>query len=652
MEKRTQLAFLLIAGILIVNLLVMRQMAPPPEESQQPLSSQEESTTSTAPGETLLDDTSLSATPTPNETAQPLPSSQTDSFFPLATGDETEITVVTPLQRIIVDPAGAVLAGVILSEFKSPHGGSVSLMELGDVLSGRSPRDAAALGLLLDTPTGRLNLNEALFEVVEGAVGPDGTLNVDESSGPRTLVLRATARDGGAVIKRFTFHPDRYEIDLDLQIERAGALQQVESWTLSWTRALPSTEEDEAQDYQSFRAFARSDGEVTSQGMGKGMMQSFTGGGGSGEKSQRVAGEIDWLSMRTKYFMVAIIPQTLKSGTAVLRTDSEAQWMGMELTQPRPWRQEAQQSYQVYVGPIAVDALRAKGLGLDSVVDLGWGWIRPFSSAILWFMNMLYGFIGNYGVVILIVSVLTKVIFWPLSEKSFRSMRQMQAVQPLMAELKTRYKDDAQEMNRQVMQLYKTHKVNPLGGCMPMVVQMPIFFALYAVLRSNIELRYAPFFGWIDNLAGPDVLFTLPFTMPFLGDAFSLLPLLMGAAMIWQTKMGSPMAMTGPAAQQQVIMKWVMPIMFIFIFYRMPSGLVLYWLINTVMSVWQQLQINRKFPAAAAATADASGATAPTPSTAKEAQGGDNGGASDRNNRGDRRRGGRDRSRKVGGKSK
>jgi YidC/Oxa1 family membrane protein insertase len=224
-------------------------------------------------------------------------------------------------------------------------------------------------------------------------------------------------------------------------------------------------------------------------------------------------------------------------------------------------------------------------------------------------------------------------------------MREMQAVQPLMQEIRNRYKDDPQEMNRQVMNLYKTHKINPLGGCMPMVVQMPIFFALYAVLRSNIELRYAPFFGWIDNLAAPDVLFNMPFSLPFLGSHFSLLPLLMGAAMIWQTKMGSPMSMSGPAAQQQVIMKWVMPIMFIFIFYKMPSGLVLYWLINTVMSVWQQWQINRKYPVAATA----SGPEIPAP---QEAQGGTNGGAPGRNNRGDRRRGNRERSRKVGGKSK
>ena len=651
MEKRTQLAFLLIAGILIVNLLVMRQMAPPAEERTPLRPANEESALPPSDRDTPGVDKSMSATPSPNETAQPLPSSQTDSFFPLATGDESEITVVTPLQRIVVSPAGGVLNGVILSEFKSPHGGAVSLMQFGDVLSGISPRDAAALGLVLETPNGRFNLNEALFEVVEGAVGPDGTLNVDEASGPRILSLRTNAHGGGAVIKRFTFHPDSYEIGLDLLIERAGALQQVESWTLSWTRALPSTEADEATDFQSFRSFARSDGQVTSQGMGKGLIQGFTGGGNGGEKSQRVAGEIDWLSMRTKYFMVAIIPETLKSGTAVLRSESQSHWMGMDLIQPQPWRQGTQQSYQIYIGPIAVQALRDRGLGLDSIVDLGWRWIRPFSSAILWFMNMLYGFIGNYGVVILIVSVLTKLIFWPLSEKSFRSMREMQAVQPLMAELRTRYKDDAQEMNRQVMQLYKTHKINPLGGCMPMVVQMPIFFALYAVLRSNIELRYAPFFGWIDNLAGPDVLFTLPFTMPFLGDAFSLLPLLMGAAMIWQTKMGSPMSMSGPAAQQQVIMKWVMPIMFIFIFYKMPSGLVLYWLINTVMSVWQQLSINRKFPAAAATSGGASGPAA-IPPTPVEPRGGNSSGTSDRDNRGNRRRGGRDRSGKVGGKSR
>jgi len=646
-DKRTQLAFLLIAVILIVNLLVMRQMSPPVEETTPIPSNTEEGIAAGEAGAAAdsSDDTpTLGAAPAPNETPTPARSTQTESVFPLATGDETEIVVETPLQRIVVDPAGAVLADVALPKFVSPHGGVVSLLEFGDILSGRAPRDARALGLVLDTPSGLLDLNAVRFELVEGAVGPDGTLHVDEASGPRTLSLRAMANGGGSITKRFTFHPDSYDIDLDLQLERGGALQQVESWTLSWTRALATTEENEQLDHQSFRAFAAANKEVVNQGMSAGFFASFSGKGNGGEKSQSVAGEVDWLSMRTKYFMVALIPETLKSGTAVLRSDGHAKWMGIELTQPRPWRQEAQQSYQVYVGPIVLDALKDKGVGLEAVVDLGWGWIRPFSSAILWLMNLLYSFIGNYGVVIVIVSVLTKVVFWPLSEKSFKSMREMQAVQPLMTEIRNRYKDDPQEMNRQVMSLYKTHKINPLGGCMPMVVQMPIFFALYAVLRSNIELRYAPFFGWIDNLAAPDVLFTMPFALPFLGTHFSLLPLLMGAAMIWQTKMGSPMSMSGPAAQQQMVMKWVMPIMFIFIFYKMPSGLVLYWLINTVMSVWQQLQINKKYPVAATSSG-------PDVSAPQEAQGGNNGGAPGRSNRGDRRRGNRERSRKVGGSS-
>jgi YidC/Oxa1 family membrane protein insertase len=222
-------------------------------------------------------------------------------------------------------------------------------------------------------------------------------------------------------------------------------------------------------------------------------------------------------------------------------------------------------------------------------------------------------------------------------------MREMQQVQPLMQELRKRYASDPKELNRQTMQLYKQRGVNPLGGCMPLLVQMPIFVALYSVLRSNIELRNAPFFLWIDNLAAPDVLFQLPFTIPFLGHNFSLLPLLMGVAMIWQSKMGSPMAMSGPAAQQQAIMKWVMPIMFVFIFYSMPSGLVLYWLINTVLSVWQQIQINRKYAVAPAMS---------TPVEAKtETPGRNSNGAQDRAHGSKRGRSGRTGARGAGGKS-
>ena len=196
-------------------------------------------------------------------------------------------------------------------------------------------------------------------------------------------------------------------------------------------------------------------------------------------------------------------------------------------------------------------------------------------------------------------------------------------------------------MNQQVMALYKQHKVNPLGGCMPLLIQTPMFVALYNVLRSSIELRNAPFVAWIDNLAAPDVLFRLPVVLPVIGHDVSLLPLLMGGAMILQSVLGSTAAPpSGPAAQQQMVMKWLMPIMFTFIFYKMPSGLVLYWLVNTLMSVFQQVQINRKLPPPVAVLA-----------AAAHAEGGSSRGAPDRDDRQERGRSAPTRPRRVGSKA-
>ncbi|MFQ5600810.1 MAG: membrane protein insertase YidC, partial [Candidatus Krumholzibacteriia bacterium] len=473
-----------------------------------------------------------------------------------------------------------------------------------------------------------------------GGGAPSGTLRLAEGSGPRTITLRSAAEGGGAVLKHFTFDPERYEIRVDLELERGDGLAQIEGYRLLWTHSLESTEGNQKDDWASFQLAASAGRQVTRQGLRGG----FFGGGASEDKSTSVVGELDWASMKSKYFVVAVIPESQKSGKATLIGNPKTHRMRFEIDQPFPWRGGPRETYRVYAGPIVYDRLANLGVGLEAVVELGWSWIRPFSRLVLTFMRFLHNFISNYGIIIIIVSVLSKLVFWPLSEKSFRSMREMQSVQPLMQEIRNRYKDDPQEMNRQVMALYKRRGVNPVGGCMPLVVQMPIFVALYAVLRSNIELRNAPFMLWIDNLAAPDVLFTMPFRLPGLGSDFSLLPLLMGAAMIWQSKMGSPMSMSGPGAQQQAMMKWLMPIVFIFIFYKMPSGLVLYWLVNTVLSVSQQLLINRKFAEAPAAS------TAALPKL--QDQGRKDHGAPDRVDRPQRGRSARKGARRVGGKAR
>jgi YidC/Oxa1 family membrane protein insertase len=594
MDRRTVLAFILIAVVLAINLVFMDKTTP-----RRPApGSVAESLAVRSPSERGLGEAAPPATP-----------SQVAPFAP-AGETEPEVVVHTPLYRARISMAGAVITAFELEHYDRADGGKV------DLIAPAGDRTGAALAWVLHTPGGDVDLSRARFEPGTN-VPASGTVEVAAGAEPRRLTLRCPAAGGGAVLKHFVFDPQSYAVHVELELEPGPAMPRVERYTLAWSRGVPTTEMNQSDDWFSFAVESRVNHQVQRVHAGGRMAL----GRGGREKVTELSGELEWMCMKSKYFTVALIPEPAENGSVRLRTDPSTHWMGMEVTQPLPWKGSPREAYRIYAGPISYKLLAAQGVGLEAIVELGWSWVRPFSRLILAFMNFLHGFIPNYGVIILILSSLAKLVFWPLSKKSFRSMREMQNLQPLMQELRRRYENDPKELNRQMMELYRQKGVNPLGGCMPLVVQMPIFIALYSVLRSSIDLRNAPFVLWIDNLAAPDALFHLPFPLPILGRTFNLLPLLMGAAMLWQSRLSPSPAATGPAAQQQAIMRWAMPIMMTVFFYKVPSGLVLYWLVNTVLSVWQQVMINRSYaPAAAVSTEPAK----------REPQGGDDHGAPDR----------------------
>jgi YidC/Oxa1 family membrane protein insertase len=203
-------------------------------------------------------------------------------------------------------------------------------------------------------------------------------------------------------------------------------------------------------------------------------------------------------------------------------------------------------------------------------------------------LEFFFSLVHNWGWAIVILSLIIYIVLYPLTLQQMRSMKVMQAIQPRMEELKKQYKDNPQRLNKEMIELYKTNKVNPLGGCLPMILQIPIFFALYQVLTRSIALKGAHFL-WIRDLAEPDRLFTLPNSLPILGNEINILPLLMAGIMFVQQK-SSMSKMGGAAVEQQKILLIVMPVMFGFLFYRMPSGLVLYWSLNSVLTLIYQLK--------------------------------------------------------------
>ena len=255
--------------------------------------------------------------------------------------------------------------------------------------------------------------------------------------------------------------------------------------------------------------------------------------------------------------------------------------------------------YTYYVGPKDYSLLKEAGNHFEGVMEFEtigfWSFMNwlmePARKFLLWTMNRIHAVIPNYGIAIILMTLLVRILFWPLTHKSTESMRRMQEIQPEIKAIQAKYKKDPQRMQQETMKLYKEKKVNPMGGCLPMFVQIPVFIALYTVLRNAIELRYASFL-WISDLSSPENLFAGK--VPFVG-ALNILPIIMAVSMIGQQKMTTPStAATPEQQQQQKMMMIMMPIMMLFFFYSMPSGLVLYWTTSNLLMIGQTALRNFK----------------------------------------------------------
>ena len=312
------------------------------------------------------------------------------------------------------------------------------------------------------------------------------------------------------------------------------------------------------------------------------------------EDKNTYSGTFKWIALQDRYFMSSILPENNEDvhegKMRLLFKDNilEAQYILPNIMVTSGTQKKIE--YKLFLGPKSMKVLKKTGHSLEEAIDFGM--FDILAKPCLWIMNFLHdNFIHNYGIAIIILTMFTKILLWPLGTKSYKSMGEMKKIQPLMAEIKEKYKNDKKKMNAEVMGLYKTYKINPVGGCLPMVVQIPVFFALYRMLYEAIELRHAPFFLWINDLSAPDRLFSFDFSIPFMQPPYGIpvLTIVMGASMLLQQKMSPPM---GDAAQAKMMM--FMPIIFTVIFINFSSGLVLYWLVNNVLSMAQQYYITKK----------------------------------------------------------
>ncbi len=308
------------------------------------------------------------------------------------------------------------------------------------------------------------------------------------------------------------------------------------------------------------------------------------------EEQNGIEGTINWIAIETRYFMTSLILPEVQQGLMVPASSNGL--LSNQLVvkgEPLNPQQSRTQNFNIFMGPKSFSLLRSLNNNLDRAINFGW--FDFIAKPCLWFMNFIYRFIPNYGVAIIILTIVTRLMFWPLATKSYKSMGEMRKIQPLMQEIREKYKDDKAKMNQEMMALYRTYKINPMGGCLPMLIQMPVFFALYRMLYQAIELRHAPFIWWIQDLSAPDRLLNFDFKIPFMEPPYGIpvLTLIMGASMLLQQKM-TP----SPGDPTQAKMMMLMPIVFTFIFINFSSGLVLYWLVGNILSMAQQYFTQKK----------------------------------------------------------
>ncbi|MGQ9615844.1 MAG: membrane protein insertase YidC [Spirochaetota bacterium] len=303
---------------------------------------------------------------------------------------------------------------------------------------------------------------------------------------------------------------------------------------------------------------------------------------------------VDWVGITNRYFLVGIVPDHKNYIFSFDQRTQGKYFLGISGTYHRG--RGFEDTFKVYTGPKERKILKRYGYNFDSVMS--GRLLKPVVLFLEWMIHSFYRLTGNYGIAIILMTIAIKIILHPLTYKSFQSMRRMSALQPKINEIRERYKNNPQQMNREMQALYRKEKVNPMGGCLPMLLQLPIFYGLYTALSNMIELRNQAFL-WIRDLSLPDTVATLKTSIPLLGyrienqgyTDINILPFIMTATTLLQSRLTSG----DQSNQQSRMMTYLFPIIFFFIFWNMPSGLVLYWTIQNVLTIAQQYMIDYRF---------------------------------------------------------
>ncbi|MFZ6032395.1 MAG: membrane protein insertase YidC [Melioribacter sp.] len=581
MDRQSTIAFILIGVILVVWLYLNSPTPPPalPETTDSTLTAQD---TLTAVEDTI-----------PVEKAEE-PEAKTEiageEILPFGTTrlPEKIITIDTKLARIELTSKGAKIRKYYLKNYETWYH---EKFDENDFYNRHvqliNPDNGGDFNLIFVTKEGKL-VNTSSLDFTSDAGNYFYKLEENDSL---TLKYKFEGTDGKEIVKTFKFFGGDYAADIDIEFSNFQDVISSFRYDVAWTNGINFTEKNSVDEAYYSNAAVYAGGE-----------QVIIDASSPDEKvSKDINGKVDWAGVKSKYFSVIISPNdpnddggAYVEGTHTVKGEDVREYYSVSLKVPFKNQSYQKDSFKLYIGPVEYNTLKTYGRSFEALVDFGSFLgltfiIRPISEYFLLpLMKFLHQFIPNYGFVIILLSIIVKFALHPLTKQSMKSMKKMQLLQPKINELKEKYKDDPQRVQKETMKLYSTYGINPMGGCFPMLLQMPILIALWSLFNVAIDIRQQPFILWIDNLSAPDVIFKLPFKVPIFNiDVVSGLALLLGVTMFLQQKQ----SVRDPSQKALV---YIMPVMFTLMFMGFPSGLNLYYFMFNLLSIVQQYYINHK----------------------------------------------------------
>jgi len=520
---------LIIAAVLSISVIIIFNLIFPPKQ-QKPQEQQAVATNEAA---------EQSVTKAPDSSAgvskeTPAPAAEVPETAGFEKYKETDIPVETDYISAVISTRGGVIKSWKLKKYKDEEGKPLELVHTGN----------AAMPTLV--VPGGMDVNQS--SRITYSADSDG-LVIDDNNKAGTITL--TASGGGGLIKKVcTFNNSSYGLELDISV------QGFEDFSVITGEGFGMVREPGQRAYGHVGYIA-----YTAEGLIKEKTKNVKEDG-----PVEIAGDKGWAGLTDMYFMAVMVSE---EGFRAELEPGESDWGYVQFDSSGSGK------YIMYAGPKEYDELKELGYGLEQSVDFGW--FAFLAKPLFYVLKFFYGLVGNYGWAIIIMTVIIKLLFAPLTHKQQKSMKRMQKLQPLMTQLKEKHKGDSQKLNAEMMELYKKHKVNPLGGCLPMLIQLPVFIALYKVLYVAIELRRAPFMWWLTDLSAK--------------DPYYVLPILMGVSMFLMQKM-TPTTVEGPQAK----MFKFLPVIMVVIFINLPSGLLLYFTVSNLLQMGQQFYINKFSP--------------------------------------------------------